>query len=122
MSQTVVGVGVDAVSLQRWAKVMARTPSIETFVFTDAERTIAASAVAPERAFAVRFAAKEACRKAFKAFIPWKEMEVLEDPGRSPILTVQGRREFRTHVSMALDGDVAVAVVVVEEPASDSTE
>ncbi len=101
---------------------MARTPSIETFVFTEAERALASVTALPERALAVRFAAKEACRKAFNAYIPWKEMEVLEDSCGSPTLTVRGRVEFRTHVSLTQGDNVAFAVVIVEEFAVEPAE
>lgn len=60
----VIGIGVDAVELERFARVLARTPQLVERVFTPAEAAYARRRRDPTERFAVRFAAKEAVLKA----------------------------------------------------------
>src|SRR5207245_2315330 len=92
-----------------------RRPSAETFVFTEAERVSASSRPGRAEAFAVRFAAKEACRKALGSAVSFQDVEILEDRAGRATLTVRGRADLHTHVSITRRAGVALAVVVVEE-------
>ena len=116
----VVGVGIDVVDVSRMAVALERTPSLLHRVFLDTE---VAGGERPER-LAVRFAAKEAARKALGATnaVRWQEIEVISGPGGRPLLRVMGETGrvaseagIRVwHVSLSHDGGVAMAVVVAE--------
>jgi len=107
----IVGVGIDAVPVERMRRALARTPSIEGRVFTEGERRSAAGRVA---SLAARFAAKEAVRKALRAVIAWRDIEVVSAPDRSPSVRVAGRDDLWFHVSLTHTDEVAMAVVVAE--------
>jgi holo-[acyl-carrier protein] synthase len=118
----VLGVGIDAVDVARFARILDRRPGFEERVFTPRERSTCAGA--PGR-LAARFAAKEATMKALGVGL-WAfgfhdvEVERLES-GR-PLLRVGGRAAAlaeaagvrRWHVSLTHTETVAEAVVVAE--------
>jgi holo-[acyl-carrier protein] synthase len=110
----IVGVGVDVVSVGRMRAALERTPRIVERVFTGAERAVASERGSPAASFAVRFAAKEACRKSIGMPIPWRDVEVTGGGGRPPRLRVRDRDDLRFHVSLSHDGDQAIAVVLAE--------
>ncbi|HUA95283.1 MAG TPA: 4'-phosphopantetheinyl transferase superfamily protein, partial [Acidimicrobiales bacterium] len=60
----VVGVGVDAVDVDRFRKVLARRPTLAERVFTEGVRADAGAVRDPAERLAARFAAKEAVMKA----------------------------------------------------------
>ena len=114
----VVGIGVDAVLVERFVASLARTPGLEARLFTDGERR------RPDESMAARFAAKEAVAKAIgaPAGLCWHDVEVhSEDTGR-PRLAVTGAVAAAAavlgiahwHLSLSHDGGIAVAMVVAE--------
>jgi holo-[acyl-carrier protein] synthase len=118
----VIGVGIDAVDVARFAMILARREGFEERVFTPLERSTCGGA--PAR-LAARFAAKEATMKAlgvglgaFGLHDVWVERE---ESGR-PVLRVEGRAAVlaekagvtRWHVSLTHTDIVAEAVVVAE--------
>lgn len=117
-----IGVGIDAVDVPRFAVILARRAGFEERVFTPLERSTCGGT--PER-LAARFAAKEATMKAlgvglgaFGFHDVWVERE---ESGR-PVLRVEGRAAaladaagvHRWHVSLTHTDAVAGAVVVAE--------
>jgi holo-[acyl-carrier protein] synthase len=114
----IVGIGVDLVSLTRFAEALERTPHLTQRLFTDAER-----GGSPE-SMAATFAAKEAVAKALGApeGLDWLDVEVRRDPSGRPILAVTGTVAAaaaaqgieRWHVSLSHDAGMAVAMVVAE--------
>ena len=60
----VVGIGVDAVDVVRFRRILARRPGFAARFFTDIERADAGRAPDPTESLAARFAAKEAVMKA----------------------------------------------------------
>lgn len=60
----VVGVGLDAVDIDRFRRSLARTPRLEQRLFTPQERADLARRVDPVPGLAARFAAREAAMKA----------------------------------------------------------
>jgi holo-[acyl-carrier protein] synthase len=60
----VVGVGLDAVDIERFRRSLARTPRLEHRLFTLQERADLARRVDPVPGLAARFAAREAAMKA----------------------------------------------------------
>ena len=81
----------------------------------------------PALSHAARFAAKEAFGKALgtgvQGAFPWTDVEVVADERGRPRLELAGRAERlaresgvgRVHVSLTHDGDLAAAVVVLED-------
>ena len=59
-----IGIGIDLVEMERFRKVLARTPGIVDRCFTADETAYARRRNDPTERFAVRFAAKEAVMKA----------------------------------------------------------
>jgi holo-[acyl-carrier protein] synthase len=114
----IVGVGIDVVDLERFARSLERTPGLAVRLFTEDERRL------PTRSLAARFAAKEALAKALGAprGLRWTDAEVRRAPGGRPSLHVEGtvagaaaRLGVDTwHISLSHDGGVAVAVVIAE--------
>lgn len=87
-----LAVGVDLVEVERISALLARRGAERLGrLFTPAELAYALSAprLAAQR-LAVRFAAKEALRKALGAAIPFREIEVVVNNKR-PCLAWQGR-------------------------------
>ncbi|HEY4330986.1 MAG TPA: holo-ACP synthase, partial [Ilumatobacteraceae bacterium] len=59
-----IGVGVDAVEIERFRQSLARTPTMRTRLFTAAELDYVAPKSDPVPSLAARFAAREAVMKA----------------------------------------------------------
>jgi holo-[acyl-carrier protein] synthase len=120
----VIGIGVDVIDVRRLARVLDRTPLMADRVFLDAERAYAGAGDVGVRRLAARFAAKEAAAKALGAegTVRWREIEVTGAQGERPTLIVSGHTAAAAeragirhwHVSISHDGDLAMAVVVVE--------
>jgi holo-[acyl-carrier protein] synthase len=115
---TIVGIGVDVVDLERFARTLARTPHLGDRLFTDVERGGAAETIA------ATFAAKEAVAKVLGApgGLGWRDVEVRRDESGRPSLAVTGTVAAaaetmgiaRWHVSLSHDGGTAVAMVIAE--------
>jgi len=119
----VVGVGIDAVDVERFRAVLARRPRIAERVFTPAERAEAARRRDPVPGLAARFAAKEAVMKALSVGLgafDFGDVEVIRQPGGAPRLIVRGRAAALAaerfvagwHLSLTDTASVAVAVAV----------
>jgi holo-[acyl-carrier protein] synthase len=119
----VIGVGIDSVELDRFRKILARTPRIVDRLFTDHERATATQHRDPTARFAARFAVKEAAMKALGVglgSLDFRDVEVLRADSGAPALAVSGRaaalgaargvREWR--VSITHTEHTATAVVV----------
>lgn len=89
-----IGLGLDAVEVDRFRRVLARTPGVATRVFTEAERAYGAQARDAAPRLAARFAAKEAAMKALGVGIGafgWHDVEVVRAGSGAPSLRVSGR-------------------------------
>ncbi|MDQ1375618.1 MAG: holo-[acyl-carrier protein] synthase [Actinomycetota bacterium] len=89
-----IGLGLDAVEVDRFRRVLARTPGIADRVFTAGERAYGFEARDPAPRLAARFAAKEAAMKALGVGIGavgWHDVEVVRADGGAPALRVTGR-------------------------------
>lgn len=121
----IVGVGIDVVDLERFARSLERTPSLAARLFTAGEREL------PARSLAARFAAKEALAKALGApkGLLWTDAEVRQASDGRPSLHVAGTVADAAarlgvtswHVSLSHDGGVAVAVVIAEHTGAVTT-
>jgi holo-[acyl-carrier protein] synthase len=121
----VIGVGIDAVDIDRFRHLLARRPQMGKRLFSEAERTFAESRSDAVPTLAARFAAKEATMKALSTGlggIDFVDVEVLSSPGGAPRLSVSGRASERAsslgvthwHVSLTHTATVATAVVVAD--------
>jgi len=130
----IVGVGVDAVDVTRFRRVLDRRPSFAARCFTAGERADASGSADAVQSLAARFAAKEAVMKALGsgigAFV-LTDVEVCRKEGtgatrHAPYLVLhggaatlagaQGARTF--HLSLTHTDDVAIAFVVAEQSPS----
>ena len=123
----VAGIGVDAVDVVRFRRVIERRPGIVHRLFTETERAYAERSRDPGPRLAVRFAAKEAVLKALGVGVGaagFRDVEVTRAENGAPGLALSGRaaalsvgRGVRTwHVSLTHTDTIAVATVVAEGP------
>jgi holo-[acyl-carrier protein] synthase len=115
---TVVGIGVDVVDVERFARAVERTPRLLGRLLTEAEQAVRR----PER-LAARFAAKEALAKALGAppGLGWHDCEVVSDAGRprfelrgTVAAAVAAAGASSWHLSLSHDAGIATAFVVLE--------
>jgi holo-[acyl-carrier protein] synthase len=114
----ILGIGVDTVDIDRFARSLERTPALRDRLFCVGEQTL------PLASLAARFAAKEALMKALggQQGLTWHDMEIVRDEHRAPsfVRTDALERVFvrlgadRAHLSLTHDGGVATAFVIVE--------
>jgi holo-[acyl-carrier protein] synthase len=119
----VVGVGIDAVDVERFRTVLERRRGFAERVFTAAEREETAGRHDPVPGLAARFAAKEAVMKSLSVGLgafDFADVEVVRGDGGAPALTVTGRAavlgEQRGvkgwHISLTHTATVAMAIAV----------
>jgi holo-[acyl-carrier protein] synthase len=90
----VIGVGVDAVDIERFRISLARTPSMRTRLFTAEELAYVAPKHDPVPSLAARFAAREAVMKAMGLGLGafgFHEAWVTRAPSGDPSLVITGR-------------------------------
>ena len=118
-----IGIGIDAVEVDRFRRALDRTPSLATRLFTEAERDSVASSADVAPRLAARFAAKEAAMKALGVGLgafAFHDVEVVRADGGAPSLRVTGAAEDLAVsrgvtgwlVSLTHTASVAEAVVV----------
>jgi holo-[acyl-carrier protein] synthase len=126
----IVGVGVDAVSVDRFRRLLERRPRFAARCFTEVEQTDAGSSTDRAQSLAARFAAKEAVMKALGTGLggfALTDVEVRRTAGtdatrHAPYLVLHGSAASlaeaqgagRFHVSLTHTDDVAIAFVVAE--------
>lgn len=114
----IVGVGVDMVDVDRFARAIERTPRLVERLFAEGERRL------PARSLAARFAAKEAVIKALGGSdaLTWHDLEVVNGPSGAPSFAMPAalvaasavRGADRLHLSLSHDGGFACAFVIAE--------
>jgi holo-[acyl-carrier protein] synthase len=124
----IVGLGVDAVDIERVKRMIANHGDrLTSRLLTDGEIAYCVSRAVPAQHMAVRLAAKEAAYKALSGnslarAIGWRELEVVSRDDGSPTLLLHGRAADRyaeltgtsVHISLTHSDATAVAVVIVE--------
>lgn len=125
-AMAVIGIGVDAVEIDRVERALGRTPTLAARLFTEHERAHCTSRCGRLRGggLAARFAAKEAVLKALggAAGFSFREIEITSDEHGRPLVRLDGavgRRAAelgvdRVHVSLTTTGTVAVANALAE--------
>lgn len=120
-----IGVGIDAVELDRFRRALERTPGIVDRCFTEAEAAYARRRRDPTERFAARFAAKEAVMKALGVGlwrIGFREIEVVRAPSGQPTVRLTGRGADRAahlgvrswHLSITHTERTAQAIAIAE--------
>jgi len=119
----VVGVGIDAVDVDRFRVVLGRRRGFAERVFTAAERAEASARRDPVPGLAARFAAKEAVMKSLSVGLgafDFADVEVVRGEGGAPALTVTGRAAALAaeravggwHISLTHTATTAMAIAV----------
>lgn len=123
------GIGTDIVAIERFQRFVdeGNTPLLKR-IFTEQEQAFCSARKNCAASYSARFAAKEAFLKALGTGlsdgISWHDMEVARDKRGKPELILSGRAMelFLEHglssafLSLAHDGGMAVAMVVLEKP------
>ncbi|MDQ6928824.1 MAG: holo-ACP synthase [Actinomycetota bacterium] len=89
-----IGIGIDAVEIDRFRQVLARRPAMARRLFTDGERAYGDRAHDGAPRLAVRFAAKEAVMKALGVGVgafAFHDVEVVSAPSGQPSLVLRGQ-------------------------------
>jgi holo-[acyl-carrier protein] synthase len=131
---SVLGVGVDAVDVARFRRILARRPGFAARFFTDTEQADARRSPDPSESLAARFAAKEAVMKALGTGLggfALTDVDVRRSDGvgatrNAPSVVLHGaaatladrRGAGPIHLSLTHTPQVAVAFVVVERSAA----
>ncbi len=127
----IVGVGVDAVDVARFRRLLDRRPRFAARCFTETEQSDATGSADVAQTLAARFAAKEAVMKALGTGIgafALTDVEVRRTSGKgatrnAPFLVLHGTAAAlagaqgagRFHLSLTHTDGVAIAFVVAEE-------
>ncbi len=125
LSAAVVGVGIDAVDVERFRRVLGRRPNLADRLFTGGERLYSDAASDPVPRMSTRFAAKEATMKALGVglgALAFTDVEVVRHGLGAPSLVLhRSAVELAEragvagwHLSLTHTDQVAVAVVVAE--------
>ena len=123
LAASVVGVGVDAVDVERFRRVLDRRAHLADRLFTGGERAYAAAASDPVPRMSTRFAAKEATMKALGVGLgafPFADVEVvrngLDAPSlvlhRSALRRAEHAGVVRWHLSLTHTEQMALAVAI----------
>jgi holo-[acyl-carrier-protein] synthase len=123
MAGGVAGVGVDAVDLDRFRRVLARRPRLAQRLFTSEELAYARRCGDPVPRLATRFAAKEATMKALGVGLgafAFADVEVVREGLEPPRLALRGAAAARAdrsgvtgwRLSLTHTDRVAMAIVV----------
>jgi holo-[acyl-carrier protein] synthase len=121
------GIGIDVVQVSRLVASLERFGArFEARLFTDGELEYCRRHKDPLPHLAARFAAKEAASKALgtgmSGGVGFKQFEVIQPGGRQPRLVFHGVALERyqglgctgSHLTLAHDGGLAIACVVLE--------
>jgi holo-[acyl-carrier protein] synthase len=119
------GIGVDAVDVARFRRVIERRPALVGRLFTESEQAYAGAGHHRGPRLAARFAAKEAVLKALGVGVgaaSFRDIEVVRADSGRPALHLSGRARSlaarhgvrRWHVSLTHTDTVAVASVIAE--------
>ncbi|MGD1011691.1 MAG: holo-ACP synthase [Acidimicrobiales bacterium] len=118
-----IGIGIDAVDIERFRRLLERRPKVMERIFTESERERLAVRADPVPGLAARFAAKEAAMKALGTGlggVRFADVEIVGGTPDAPHLNIKGLAAKRAEalglsswaVSLTHTDAVAMAVVV----------
>lgn len=119
----IVGIGVDAVEIDRFRRSLERTPSMKSRLFTSEELEYVEPHVDPTASLAARFAAREAVMKAMGVGLgdfEFHDVWVQRAESGRPTLAVTGRAQQIAnelgvtdwHLSITHTDSTAIAYVI----------
>jgi holo-[acyl-carrier protein] synthase len=122
----IIGIGTDAVDVDRFRTALARTPTMRDRLFVDEELAYVAPKVDPVPSLAARFAAREAVMKAMGLGLGafgFHEVWVTRAESGAPSLAITGRALelaidrgiTHWHLTITHTDLVAIAHVVAEQ-------
>lgn len=93
----IVGIGVDLVDVERVRGILSRHASFARRVFSPEEIAYCERQATPAEAYAARWAAREACRKALGGIkgMRWQDIRVERAPTGAPSLSLRGSSRER---------------------------
>lgn len=115
------GIGVDIVEISRMERILSRTPSFRSRVFTPEEQAYCDASARPAAHYACRFAAREAVAKALgtgftQGVSPHTISVTRDESGKPAVLLTGAAEELRQSLgineialSLSFNSDVAVA-------------
>ena len=120
-----IGIGVDAVDIERFRRSLQRTPTMLDRLFVDSEREDAGRRPDPVPSLAARFAAREATMKALGVGLGafgFHDVYVVRASSGAPSLFVRDRASelaaergvTRWHLSLTHTDHLAIAFVTAE--------
>ncbi|MCU1395825.1 MAG: acpS [Ilumatobacteraceae bacterium] len=120
-----IGIGVDAVEIERFRMSLARTPTMRGRLFTAEELDYVAPKSDPVPSLAARFAAREAVMKALGVGLGafgFHDVWVSRAPSGVPSLRITGAAQTladaagvsRWHLSLTHSDLIAIAYVIAE--------
>lgn len=123
----ILGIGTDLARIERFRRFLEPGSRVLDRLYSSEERDYALAKRDPAPHLAARFAAKEAFLKALgtglRDGLAWGQIRVRQDALGAPCLFLDGRAAellaergaARTHLSLAHDGEYAVATVILED-------
>lgn len=122
----IIGIGIDAVDVDRFRMSLARTPTMRDRLFVDEELAYVAPKIDPVPSLAARFAAREAVMKAMGLGLGafgFHEVWVTRAESGAPSLAITGRALelaidrgiTHWHLTITHTDLVAIAHVVAEQ-------
>jgi holo-[acyl-carrier protein] synthase len=90
----VIGIGIDAVDVDRFRAMLTRRPGLAERMFTEGEQAYGNRASDPAPRLAARFAAKEAVMKALGVGLGafnLRDVEVVKAPSGQPSIVLSGK-------------------------------
>ncbi len=96
----IIGIGTDLCDIRRIEQTLERFRSrFITRIYTELEQEKANSRVAPANAYAMNYAAKEACAKAlgtgFRQGVFWRDLGIENLPSGKPYMVLTGGAKLR---------------------------
>jgi holo-[acyl-carrier protein] synthase len=112
-------IGIDLCATERMAKLLARSPFLKADLFSAAEIAYCDSRPQPARHYSGRWAAKEACLKAFGLRVlgyDWAQIEVVATRSK-PALRI-GCSQLDADIRAVLGGDYRLQLSISHEDAA----
>jgi holo-[acyl-carrier protein] synthase len=122
----IIGVGLDIIEVERFARKMGVQGDLSGEIFTSPEIAYCRRKRYPGQHFAARFCAKEALFKALgsgkRGKMSWRDIEILNETQGLPRVTLRGATKARyqrlgvekIHVSLSHTRHMAAACVILE--------
>ncbi|MFW0154577.1 holo-ACP synthase [Rothia sp. P6271] len=114
----IIGTGIDVVNIDRFEKIIHKTPALRQRLFSEEEQQ------KPIRSLAARFAVKEAVAKALGApsGLSWKDCSIVNNVSGEPQLLLSGTVKSYAeklsinhwHITLSHDEPIATAMVIAE--------